>query len=97
MTKAMAEKVLRLIEIYDTMHQYTVDAEKELDRKMEAEEDYTTQEDIWDTCYSFEAAALRNAVTGLILCTKNKIDRPIARQMITDHREELEKILRKAV
>ena len=97
MTKAMAEKVLRLIEIYDTLHQYTLEAEKELDRKMEAEEDYTTQEDLWDTCYNFEAAALRNAVTGLILCTKKQIDRPTARQMITDHREELEAILHRAV
>lgn len=97
MTKEMAEKVIRLVEIYDMLHEQTAEAEKELDRAMDAGEDWRNSEDLWDTCYSFEAAALKNAVTGLVLCTKRQIDRPTARIMITDHREELEKILRKAV
>lgn len=97
MTKAMAEKIIRLIEIYDELHEQTNRAEQEADRAMDAGEDWKNAEDIWDTCYSFEAAALKNAITCLVLCTKRQIDRPTARKMITEHREELEKILRKAV
>lgn len=99
MTKLMAEEVLNLLEIYDKMGAITEEYADRFDA-LSADDDTTTEqlldaEALWDMAYAMEMGALQNAAMKLHIASHKKIDYPTARKLITDRREELEKILNK--